>query len=75
MLKIPYFGVEKLRLSFEYGLTISRVAHQHNIELTTEIVQRAEKILENEFRNQTATFLAVNMVPIILSVFELDISK
>lgn len=75
MLNLPYFGKEKLLLAFEYGLTIARVAQEQNVELTPEIVKRAEKIIENEFRNQTPTFLATNMVPIILSVFELDITK
>ncbi len=75
MLKLPFFGKEKLLLSFEYGLTIARVAYENKVELTPEIIVRAEKIIESEFRTQTSTFLATNMVPIILSVFELDISQ
>lgn len=75
MLKLPYFGKEKLRLAFEYGLTISEVAHANKVELTKEIVERAEKVLISEFSSQTPTFLATQMVPIILSIFELDVTK
>lgn len=70
-----FFGIEKLRLAFEYGLTIQRVAYEQKVEMTPEIVERAERILESEFRSQKATFLATNMVPIILSIFEVDVSK
>lgn len=69
------FGKQKILLAFEYGLTIQRVADSQKIEMTKEIVERAEKILLNEFRTQTAAFLATNMVPIILSIFEVDTSK
>ena len=75
MFRLPLFGAKKLRLAFEYGLTIQRVAYENKIELTAEIVERAETVLVNEFRSQTPTFLATNMVPIILSIFEVDVSK
>lgn len=75
MRRLPFFGIQKFRLAFEYGLTIQRVAHDQKIEMTKEIVERAERVLENEFRTQSATFLATNMVPIILAIFEVDISK
>lgn len=76
-MKLPFlgYGKEKLLLAFEYGLTIQRVAYEQKVEMTKEIVERAERVLENEFRNQSATFLATNMVPIILSIFEVDITK
>lgn len=65
----------KLLLAFEYGLLLYDVAKQQGVELTPELVERAEKMIESEFENQTATFLAGNIVPNLLTVFELDVSK
>lgn len=70
-----FFGKKKLFLAFEYGVVLADVAQKQGIELTPEIVARAEKMLENEFRNETASHLAVTMVPNILSVFEIDMNK
>lgn len=75
MLKLPFFSRQKLLLAFEYGLTIQRVAYENKVEMTQEIVARAEKIVANEFKTQSATFLATNMVPIILAIFEVDTTK
>lgn len=81
MPKFPWFikrhaySKEKILLAFEYGLTIARVAQEQKIEMTPELVERAEKMIEGEFLNQTETHIAGNMVPNILSVFELDITK
>lgn len=69
------FGRKKLFLAFEYGLLISEVAKEQGVELTPEIVTRAEKMIENEFRNHGPEFLATQIVPLILSVFELDTTK
>lgn len=76
-----FFGIkekyskEKLILAFEYGLTIARTAHEMNVEMTPDLVERAEKMIEGEFSAQSPTHLAGNMVPNILSAFELDIRK
>jgi NOL1/NOP2/fmu family ribosome biogenesis protein len=69
------FGREKLRLAFEYGVIISRVAREHGIELTPELIEKAEAMIIGESENQSPTHLSVNMFPNILSVFELDLSK
>lgn len=69
------YSIEKVRLAFEYGLTIARTANEMKVELTPELVEKAEKMIEGEFSAQSPTHLAGNMVPNILSVFELDISK
>lgn len=65
----------KLLLAFEYGLLLYDVAKQQGVELTPELVTRAEKMIENEFATQDASFLAGNIVPNLLTVFELDITK
>lgn len=75
MFRLPFFGRKKLFLAFEYGLTIAQTAHEMKVEMTPEIVERAERMIEGEFSTQTPTRLAVDIVPNILSVFELDLSK
>ena len=75
MFKIPLFGKQKLRLAFEYGLTLAHTAHEMKAELTSELVEEAEEALVNEFTNETPTFLAVNMGQTVLSMFKLDLSK
>lgn len=75
MFNLPFFGKEKLRLAFEYGLVLSETAHKHKVELTSEMVEKAEKMIENECRTQNASFVANQMIPNIMSIFELDITK
>lgn len=75
MFKLPLFSRAKLLLAFEYGLILSETAKAQNIELTADIVKKAEIMLENEFRIQSASHLATNTIPNLLTAFELDISK
>lgn len=75
MLNLPIFNLKKLRLAFEYGLTLAKTAQEMGVELTPEIVARAEVMLENEFKHQTASFCATNIVPNIMTAFELDVRK
>lgn len=71
----PKYEIEKVRLAFEYGVVMSQVAKEQGIEVTPELVKRAETMIENEFANQTAEFLAGNMTILIMTAFELDIRK
>ena len=75
MWKLPLFGRNKLLLAFEYGLLLQDVATKQGVEMTPELVTRAEIMLENEFRIQTASKLATNIVPNLLTAFELDLSQ
>ena len=70
MFKFPLFGKKKLKLAFEYGLTIADVAKQQNVELTPEIIDRAEHIILEEFSTKSPTRVFVDMIPNILAVFE-----
>jgi hypothetical protein len=70
-----FFNKKKLLLAFEYGVTISETAKEMNIELTPEIMEKAEIMIVNEFKKGNPTRIAVDMVPNILSIFELDLSK
>ena len=62
----------KLLLAFEYGIVLADVAKKQKVKMTPELVARAEVMIENEFSIQTASHLAGNIVPNILTVFELD---
>jgi hypothetical protein len=75
MFNIPFFGRKKLLLAFEYGLIVADVAKEQNVEVTPELIKRAEAIIESEFRKYGPTYLAVNIVPLILTIFETDLSK
>lgn len=66
---------KKILLAFEYGLNLSEVAREMKIELTAEHVKRAEEMIVSEFGSQTASFLAGNMMPNLMTVFEFDVSK
>jgi len=71
----PLFGKRKLLLSFEYGVILAQAALENKVELTPELIAKAEEMIIGEFSKKDATRVAVDMVPNILSVFELDLSK
>lgn len=70
-----FYGRKKLLLAFEYGMILAKSAQEMNVEITPELMQKAETMLENEFQTRNATELAVDMAPNILSAFELDLDK
>lgn len=57
-------------MAFEFGVVLSDVAKQLGIEMTPEIVKRAEKLLLNEYRNNSASHFACNMNSYTLAVLE-----
>ncbi len=73
MFKLPFFNRKKLILAFEYGLVLSETAKKQNIEITSEMVDKAERMIENEARTQSDSRMATQMIPNILSIFELDV--
>jgi hypothetical protein len=74
-LGVDLFGRAKLMLAFEYGLQVAEVARAQGLELTPELVEKAEAMLLGEARTQSATHMAVNAVPNLLSAFEIDVTK
>lgn len=75
-MKLPkFYSEQKLLLAFEYGLVISEVARQQNIEVTKELSERSEKMLLNEFSKKKGQILSLEMLPNILSIFETDMDK
>lgn len=69
-IKIPLFGKKKLITSFEYGLNIAKVAKDNNIELTKELVERAEKMIINELSCKNYKIVNKETLPNILAVFQ-----
>lgn len=72
--KLPFFRKKKLLLAFEYGVIMCETARERGIEVTKEMVARAEEMIENEFVNNDVTHCAMQMLPNVLSVFETDSS-
>ncbi len=62
-------------LAFEYGLIFSQVAQEQKIEITPDLSNKAELKVVGEFMTQSPTRLSVDMIPNILSVFDMDINK
>lgn len=71
----PIFGKKKLVLSFEYGVVLAQTALENKVELTPELIAKAEEMILGEFQKGDPTRLAVDMIPNIISIFELDLSK
>ena len=67
----PIYGNVELRLSLEFGLILSETAKAKKMELTSDIVVRAEKVLIRELRENGRTKTALNFTPLILAVLEL----
>lgn len=70
MIKLPFFGKTKLLLALEYGFIISNAAKEMKVEVTPELMKRAEEIILNEFQTKTSERLAIDMTPNIMAVFE-----
>ena len=70
MLKLPLYSEQKLLLAFEYGVILSETAKAQGVEMTPEIMKKAEEMLVNEFKNKTPTRLSVEMLTNILAMFE-----
>lgn len=62
-------------LAFEYGVILSQVAQEQGVEMTPELMEKAEFMLENEFKDKTPTELSTDMASNLMSVFELDLSE
>lgn len=71
-LRIPIYGDKELKISFEFGLVLSQVAKERNVELTNEISVRAENILIKEINLKGVRKTAMNFVPLILAALEIS---
>lgn len=71
----PFYSKKKLLLAFEYGLVFAEAARELKHEITPELSKRFEEMLLNEFSKKSATTLAVDMYPNILSIFDTSMDK
>jgi hypothetical protein len=74
MIQIPLYRSKKLLLAFEWGVILADVAKKQGVELTPEIIARAEEIILKEFKTKNASQLAGEMEIILLSIFETNLS-
>lgn len=71
IIKLPtIYSKKTVELALEFGLLLSEVAKQENIELTPEITERAEKIFINEIKINGFKKTALNFTPLILASLE-----
>ena len=68
--RLPVYGSSAMKVAFEFGLVLSETAKAKSIELTPEMVKKAEEVLINEIKINGLNKTAVNFVPLVLTVFE-----
>ena len=68
--RVPLFGTKTLLLAMEFGLILSETAKDKKIELTNEIVKRAEDVFVKEIKLNGFKKTALNFAPLILAVLE-----
>jgi hypothetical protein len=73
MFKLPsFYNKKKVLLALEFGLAISEVAKKMEVELTKEIVERAENIFLNEIETRGEQQIANDFTALILASFEVN---
>lgn len=69
------FDKKKTLLALEYGIVFAEVAMEQKIEINLELIEKFEKMIVGEFSTKSPTRLAVDMIPNIMSVFELKLNE
>ena len=69
--RLPIYGKRTLKLAFEFGLVLSETSRDMKIELTKDIVYRAEEVFIKEIKANGINKTAINFIPLILAVLEL----
>lgn len=67
----PIYGKKTLLIAFEFGAILSEVAMKNNVEMTKEIILRAEKILLQELKTNGLQKTAINFTPLVLAALEI----
>jgi len=68
--RLPIYGNKTLKLSVEFGVVLSEVAQKQKIDLTGDIITRAEDILIAELKVNGLKKTALNFVPLVLAALE-----
>lgn len=69
-MRIPIYGDKKLIAAFEFGMLLAEVMRQNENLLTPEIIERAEKILVEEFSTKSHKRVVLDTLPNILAAIE-----
>lgn len=67
---LPIYGKKTLKLALEFGLILSETAYDMKIELTQEIIARAEDIFIKEIKLNGLNKTALNFIPLVLATLE-----
>jgi len=70
--KLPFYGKPTLKIGIEFGLVLSEVAKEQGVKITPEITQKAEDIFIEEIKINGMEKTALNFVPLILAVLEIE---
>jgi len=70
MIKLPFYRKRTVELALEFGMLLSEIAKEENVELTPEITQRAEDIFINEIKINGFEKTAINFTPLLLACLE-----
>lgn len=70
MLNLPIYSSKKLITAFETGIIMAEAARERDIKLTTEMIQRMEDIILNEFPKKDWKKMNSDMMINILAAFE-----
>lgn len=71
MIKIVnLYTKHEMLAAFEFGFLLADVAKTQNVELTVEIVERAERIFLAEIRKNGWKKATMDLVPLALACFE-----
>ena len=68
--RLPIYGNKTLKLTFEFGMILSDTAKGMGIELTPEIVEKAETIVIRELKENGLEKTAVNFIPLVMTMLE-----
>lgn len=68
--RVQIYGPNSLKIAFEFGIVLSETAKKMRRVVTPAMSIKAEKILINEMKTQGPTKVALNFVPLILSILE-----
>ncbi len=63
---------QKLLLAFEYAIVIIETANKQKVEIDSTLIGKAQAMIISEFTIHDAQFLATNMIPNVMSIFEIN---
>ena len=65
-----WYGKKKAFLAFEFAMVLAESAAQLKVPITKELVEKAEKLIENELGSKSAKNFALHMNMYVLAILE-----